>query len=69
MVNKILRRPSVEDRTGIPRSTMYSKIAEGTFPRPISLGDRAVGWLESEIEEWIAKNVEASRKSVNGGKV
>ncbi len=65
MVTKILRRPSVADRTGLPRSTMYAKISEGTFPRPISLGHRSVGWIESEIDEWIAKNIDSSRKLAN----
>lgn len=69
MATKILRFPSVKDRTGLPRSTIYDKISKGTFPPPISLGDRAVGWIESEIEEWLTKNIEASRKPANGGKV
>ena len=45
--------PKVKERTGLSRSTIYAKIAEGTFPRPVSLGARAVGWLESEIDAWI----------------
>ena len=50
----ILRRKEVEKRTGLPRSTMYHRIKEGTFPKPLKLGARSVGWLESEIESWIA---------------
>ena len=54
----ILRRKQVEDRTGLSRSTIYLYIHEGTFPKPISLGARAVGWLEHEIEEWLAVGIE-----------
>jgi len=54
----ILRRKQVEDRTGLSRSTIYLRIQEGTFPKPINLGARAVGWLESEIEAWLAACIE-----------
>lgn len=58
MSEKILRLPSVKTRTGLSRSTLYARAAEGTFPRPISLGPRAVGWLESEVDGWIAARTE-----------
>ncbi|TDY02424.1 helix-turn-helix transcriptional regulator [Thiohalophilus thiocyanatoxydans] len=58
----ILRLPTVVARTGLSRSTLYLRIAEGRFPRPISLGGRAVGWLESDVAEWIEARVEESRK-------
>ncbi len=60
--SKILRLPSVIDKTGIPRATLYLKISQGAFPTPISLGERSVGWLESEVEEWINQKIEYSRK-------
>jgi prophage regulatory protein len=56
---KILRLKQVIDTTGLARSTIYKFIAEGTFPTPIPLGDRCVGWLESEIQDWILARVEA----------
>jgi prophage regulatory protein len=62
MANAVLRLPVVKARTGLSRSTIYLRIAEGTFPKPVSLGDRAVGWLESEIESWLSSRVEASRR-------
>lgn len=58
----ILRRTQVQARTGISRSGIYQKIAEGDFPKPISLGPRAVGWLESSIEAWIQARIEMSTK-------
>ena len=59
----ILRRKQVEKRTGLSRSTIYLRIQEGTFPRPINLGVRAVGWLENEIEAWLAARLEIRNNS------
>ncbi len=52
MTNRILRRPEVESRTGLSRSTLYAMIANGKFPKPLRLGKRAVGWTESMLQEW-----------------
>lgn len=53
MTQRILRRPAVEKLTGIPRSTLYAKIAVGDFPAPIKIGQRAVGWLEIDVNNWL----------------
>jgi prophage regulatory protein len=58
----ILRLPSVLVRTGLSRSSIYLRISEDAFPKPISLGTRSVGWVESEIDAWIASRIEQSRK-------
>ncbi|WP_191489728.1 helix-turn-helix transcriptional regulator [Pseudomonas sp. FEN] len=55
---KIIRLKDVIDSTGLGRSTVYKYISEGTFPKPISLGDRCVGWLEREIHDWILARIE-----------
>lgn len=55
---KILRLKKVTDKTGLPRSTIYLGIQEGTFPRPINLGARSVGWIESEIDQWLMSRIE-----------
>jgi prophage regulatory protein len=47
-----LRRPKVEEMTGLKRSSIYEYMAAGTFPKPVRLGPRAVGWLEPEIIAW-----------------
>jgi prophage regulatory protein len=52
MINKVLRRAEVERATGLPRSTLYSMMARNLFPKPIRLGARAVGWLETDITAW-----------------
>lgn len=59
----ILRRKQVEARTGLSRSTIYERIAEGTFPAQISIGAKAVGWIESEIDAWLSAQIEKSRKA------
>jgi prophage regulatory protein len=62
-MHTILRLPDVKKSTGLSRSSIYLRIAEGNFPRPVSLGERAVGWLEAEIQEWLQHRIEASRKA------
>lgn len=59
----ILRRKQVEKRTGLSRSTIYLYMDEGLFPKPISLGPRAVGWLENEIQEWLAARIDIRNNS------
>ena len=58
-----LRRKQVETRTGLSRSTIYQYIKAGVFPKPVPLGPRAVGWLESEVNEWITERVRIARDS------
>jgi len=59
----ILRLPIVKARTGLSRSTIYQRVADGNFPKPVNLGARAVGWLEAEIDAWLTAQIERSRKS------
>lgn len=61
MHDKILRLPHVKHNTGLSRSSIYGHIAKGDFPKPIKLGERAVGWLESDIQSWLAEKVSASK--------
>jgi len=62
MAKKILRLKEVKTRTGLGRSTIYLLIAQGSFPRSIALGERAVGWLESDLDEWINERIRQSRQ-------
>jgi len=51
----IIRRKDLTARLGLPRSTIYDMMAAGTFPRPIQLGPRSVGWLVSEVSDFLAE--------------
>lgn len=62
MPETILRLPAVEARIGLSRSTIYQLVAQRRFPRQIALGARSVGWLESEVDQWLAGQVERSRQ-------
>ena len=66
----ILRRKQVEARTGLSCSTIYAKLRRNpkrpsdydpTFPRPVSVGAKAVGWIESELDAWLAAQIQKSR--------
>ncbi|MDR3734679.1 MAG: AlpA family transcriptional regulator [Acidobacteriaceae bacterium] len=61
MSNSILRLPAVIARTGLSRSSIYLRISSEAFPKPVLLGARAVGWVESEVEDWIHQRIESSR--------
>jgi prophage regulatory protein len=51
---KVLRLPEVIEITGLGRSTIYAKVSRRDFPSPIKLGERAVGWIDSDVYEWIS---------------
>ena len=57
----VLRLPDVKSQTGLSRSSIYQRIAEDNFPKQINLGGRAVGWLESDIQNWIKERLAESR--------
>jgi prophage regulatory protein len=53
VASTILRRREVERLTGLARSTIYEYIKSGTFPCPVKLGARAVGWRYADVLDWI----------------
>jgi prophage regulatory protein len=59
-MHKILRITDVKERTGLGRSTIYKMVAAETFPKPIGLSVKAVGWLESDIQNWIEHCIKSS---------
>ncbi len=60
----ILRLPMVCQATGLKRSMIYQLEAEQRFPNRIKIGTRAVGWIESEVQAWLAQRIEESRSPV-----
>jgi prophage regulatory protein len=63
MSNKIIRLPAVKEKTGLSRSSIYLRMTKDDFPKSISLGDRAIGWLESDIEQWLEDKISASKSA------
>lgn len=59
-VSKLLRRPEVQARTGLARSTIYKLIAAGDFPEPIKLTTKAVAWPQADIDAWINSRIATS---------
>ena len=60
---KILRRPEVERQTQLSKASIYRQMHAGIFPKPVRLGERAVGWRADEIDKWLA-----SRERANFGR-
>jgi prophage regulatory protein len=63
MADTIQRLPAIISSTGLSRSTIYLRIANGVFTKPVSLGGRAVGWPSSEVaalhSAWVSGKSEA----------
>ncbi len=53
MAHVILRLPDVKRRVGLSRTSIYERVTARTFPAPVSLGGRCVGWLEHELQTWL----------------
>jgi len=73
----ILRLPAVKSCTGLSRSTIYKLVSEKKFPAPVSLGARAVGWYEHQVQDWLKQRqdikrrphvVNSERKAVGGAR-
>lgn len=54
---RLMRRPEVLSRAGLSSSTLYELTAAGDFPAPITIGRKAVAWLESEVDDWIKERI------------
>ena len=61
---RLLRRPEVESRTGLSRSSIYALMDQGEFPRPRRIGQRAVAWDEADLEKWLTTRAEADPRDV-----
>lgn len=63
--DRIIRLKTVLARTGLSRSTIYRKIAEGTFPAQIKISTNGAGWKESDINRWVANPAGWRKRSFN----
>lgn len=55
MSDTLIRRPEVEARTGLSRSTIYEWMKRGEFPQPVKLGARIVAWREADVSAWLER--------------
>ena len=68
MLHTVLRLPAVKARTGLSRSTIYLRVSQGVFPAPVSLGGRAVGWIEAEVNDWLTARIEKRGEQASAGR-
>ncbi len=61
MSYRILRLPEVLLKVGLSRATIYNRMSQKEFPSSISLGGNTVGWVESELDSWLADQITKSR--------
>ena len=60
-IQRLLRLPAVLQATGLARSTVYRMVAEHTFPAPVKLAKRAVGWRHDDVRQWTIGRPSTSR--------
>ena len=61
---QIIDLAQLMNKVPLGKSTIYAYVKAGKMPAPIKVGDRAVGWIESEIDAWLIERAEASRATV-----
>lgn len=64
MADRLMRRPEVENMTGLSRSTIYAWMGAGRFPKPVPLGSRLVAWRESDVLSWIEARPSAEAEDI-----
>lgn len=64
---RILRLRDVAFKLGTSTRTIYNLIKQSDFPRPISVGMKSVGWLESEIDTWLKARIDARDRELRSG--
>lgn len=64
MHTTILRIAQVRTRVGLGTTRIYQLVGDGIFPAPVRLGGRAVGWVESEVEDWLQHRVATGRVTI-----
>lgn len=62
---RIIRLNEVMDKTGLKKTSIYKLINNKKFPETLALGERAVGWLESEIDSWITERIRQRNLGAN----
>ena len=65
---RLIRLPQIIEITGMKKASIYLWMSENRFPKPIRIGARSVGWVESEISAWIRARIAARDEQAGGGK-
>ncbi|HDY8039953.1 TPA: AlpA family transcriptional regulator [Vibrio vulnificus] len=55
---RFLKLKEVMEKTALSRSAIYRKMNDGEFPESVSLGERAIAWVESEVDEWMEERLQ-----------
>ena len=63
MTESLIRLSKVEARTGLKKSMVYDLMSKDEFPKSIKIGDRAVAWIESEVDRWVKNKIPESRQA------
>lgn len=63
MTDSLIRLKKVEAKTGLKKSMVYDLISKDEFPKPIKIGDRAVAWIDREIDQWVTSKIPESRQA------
>lgn len=57
---RLIRRKEVQAKTGLGASSIYAMMKQGKFPKAITLSERRVAWIESDVDQWIAERIAQS---------
>lgn len=67
MTYAILRVNQVIEKTGMKRTYLYQEVKAGRFPKPVNLGAKAIGWIDTEVDAWIQNLIEARNQAARAG--
>ena len=61
---RLIRRKEVQAKTGLGASSIYAMMKQGKFPKAITLSERRVAWIESEVDAWIANRIAQHKATI-----
>ena len=61
---RLIRRKEVQAKTGLGASSIYAMMKQGKFPKAITLSERRVAWIESDVDQWIAERIAIHKASI-----
>jgi prophage regulatory protein len=61
MAPNLVRLPAVKAKTGKSRTSIYSAVAAGTFPKPVKIDGKSVAWVDTEVDDWVARRIAEHR--------